>query len=652
MKKSRFAAVVVLLVGFGLLAGCVGDPDALSDQYDQAQKRALRAGQTAVALQDWMQATQAAGQYATAAAGQQAAERTQAAANTAVVATAQAQGTKTAVAQATSSAVADLVLRATLAAGSTMSALDAEQKALDLRAQQDAVEYQKRLYEEQLKREEVATRNQQWGETAKAAFSLTLSRIIPALGLLGLLYLLVLWGDREIRRRSRRAQVIERGAHGLLPAVIDPQTGEIHVLDRQFWDRSKAGQPPIDYQAGLNDGLTRVQGVAALAAGGRAPSVKSVANIMSNTLTPSPSPEGEGEEIFNAEWRELESWRGGPLPLGMGPKGLITASNSLAPHLMFLGTTGSGKTRCGIRPVVTAALSDGYQAVILDRSGVDYTVFDGHPNCAVVRMDDPASVLGYLAAVYGELQKRLRAMASERRNLWEQWQGAPRLLVVLDEISSLAQELSGKERETLWQRMRMISAEGRKAGITMIMALQDSTVRSIDAPTKRNSTRIVFRVVDGEASRIFLGTDGAERLPPGYFLTVVGDLVRGRGFAPSDAEIDAFLRSRPRAALPKPGWIDGEGTLTPSPSPTERGEDQRIVDLFEQGMSMNEIQMEVFGYTGGAAYQAVKAAISSTTTQRWGDGGGTGSSTGSSSTEDPHPNPLPKGEGDYNEEEL
>jgi len=616
---KRFGAIALIVVGFGVLAGCVSDGQpALVDQYDRAQQRALAAGQTAVVLQDWLRATQAAGQYATAVAQQAALEATQAAQHTAVVATAQAQGTETARAAATGTAVGDLVLRATLSAAATRSALDAQQAELDLQAQRDAVEYQRRLYEEQLKREQLNTRLEEWGETAKAVFGLLLKRVIPAVGLLGLLYLMILAGQKEIDRRAKRAQVVERSALGQLPAVIDPQTGVIYVPDRFFWGESTAPKPPAVEQRALNDGQTKAQALGAYAAGGRGGGVRPVTSVMGTSLTPNPSPTGRGEDedIFDAEWRELDQWKGGPLPLGMGPKGLITASNSLAPHLMFVGTTGSGKTWSGIRPVVTAALGDGYQVIILDRSGIDYTVFSGHPNCALVQMNDPADALHHLAAAYGELQRRLRIMAGNHVNLWEQWQGAPRLLIVLDEISNLAQELGGRGRELLWQRMRMLSAEGRKAGVTLVMALQDSTARSIDAPTKRNSTRVVFRVVDGEASRVFLGAAGAETLPPGYFLTALAnELVRGRGFAPSDEQIQAFLRMRPAAALPAPEWLELPAAALRQEYPQEDSMMQTaatIRELDTQGLSMNEIQMRVFGYTGGTAYATVKAVLGST----------------------------------------
>lgn len=45
--------------------------------------------------------------------------------------------------------------------------------------------------------------------------------------------------------------------------------------------------------------------------------------------------------------------------------------------------------------------------------------------------------------------------------------------------------------------------------------------------------------------------------------------------------------------------------------PETQGDDvtQRIKALYDDGASLNAIQREVFGYTGGRAYSAVKAAL-------------------------------------------
>lgn len=92
-------------------------------------------------------------------------------------------------------------------------------------------------------------------------------------------------------------------------------------------------------------------------------------------------------------------------------------------------------------------------------------------------------------------------------------------------------------------------------------------------------------------------------------------LVRGVAFAPSDEQIAAFLASRQAPALPRPNWLE---TATPpalqmpaSEQSDAVGDDQtaQIRALHAAGKSLNAIQDEVFGYRGGSAYAAVKAAL-------------------------------------------
>jgi DNA segregation ATPase FtsK/SpoIIIE-like protein len=157
----------------------------------------------------------------------------------------------------------------------------------------------------------------------------------------------------------------------------------------------------------------------------------------------------------------------------------------------------------------------------------------------------------------------------------------------------------------MWRYARMVAAEGRKAGIHLALALQDPTHKSLDLRIRRNCLPISFRVKDGDASRVILGSGGAERLPPRQFLTVMDRLIQGVAFAPSDEEIRAVLTARPVAPYPVPDWLEGE-TAAPQPTRVIDPNEQEIVDLLAAGRSLREIQQQVFGYAGGAAYEAVK----------------------------------------------
>jgi len=123
---------------------------------------------------------------------------------------------------------------------------------------------------------------------------------------------------------------------------------------------------------------------------------------------------------------------------------------------------------------------------------------------------------------------------------------------------------------------------------------------------------LTFRVNDGDASRVILNTPGAEALGKRQFLTVLGGLERGVAFAPTDEQIAAFLEHHPVPALAQPEWLPASGPASAVPEASTPDQATQIRALNAVGKSLNAIQTEVFGYRGGAAYAAVKAALSDT----------------------------------------
>jgi hypothetical protein len=383
------------------------------------------------------------------------------------------------------------------------------------------------------------------------------------------------------------------------------------------------------------------------------------ANSQSPTAIPAPTLNPALELPSDIPWSLLEErWQGTGLPLGMGANGLLIADPEAYPHLLMAGTSGSGKTRYGLRPLITSALSSGWQVAILDRSGLDFLPFDGHPNAHTVLLSEAEEVIHHLALLYETIQGRLALLLAARTSTWSRLQPAalprsnpstsnrpsagssiadasaadssaadspaagaaaaiaaavelsasnpgPRILTVIDEFANLADALPNSEREELWRYARMVAAEGRKAGVHLALALQDPTHKSLDLRIRRNCLPISFRVKDGDASRVILGSGGAERLPPRQFLTVMDRLIQGVAFAPSDEEIRAFLAARPVAPYPAPDWLEGE-TAAPQPTRVMDPNEQEIADMLIAGRSLREIQHQVFGYAGGAAYEAVK----------------------------------------------
>jgi hypothetical protein len=343
--------------------------------------------------------------------------------------------------------------------------------------------------------------------------------------------------------------------------------------------------------------------------------------IVAPDLLPPPS-EPDLALPTDAPWDVLrQQWRGGGLPLGLGVNGLLLADPEAHPHLLMAGTSGSGKTRFGLRPIIASALSSGWQVVVYDRSGLDFLAFQRHPNAHIVLLDNPAEAIAHLFLLYELIQQRFVVLRQAEVSTWGRLPHppAPRVLAVMDEFSNLADSLQPRDREELWRGARMVAAEGRKAGVHLALALQDPTHKSMDLRIRRNCLPLSFRVQDDSASRVVLGAGGAESLAPRHFLTVMEKLVEGVAFAPSDNEIRSFLESRPTTRHPDPEWLEGEvvavrssnravqsSNRADSPTP-ERDMTEQIRALLADNWSLRAIQQELFGYTGGAAYEAVKA---------------------------------------------
>ncbi|MCB8923977.1 MAG: hypothetical protein H6662_20545 [Ardenticatenaceae bacterium] len=312
----------------------------------------------------------------------------------------------------------------------------------------------------------------------------------------------------------------------------------------------------------------------------------------------------------DAPWSILhQQWQGNGLPLGMGANGLLVADPEAYPHLLMAGTSGSGKTRFGLRPLITSALASGWQVAIYDRSGLDFLPFQQHPNAHPVLLEDPSHAIDHLALLYEVIQERFIVLRQAGVSTWGRLPHppAPRILAVMDEFANLADALPTNERRELWRGARMIAAEGRKAGVHLALALQDPTHKSLDLRIRRNCLPLSFRVKDGDASRVILGAGGAEQLPPRQFLTVMDQLLRGVAFAPSDEEIRSFLAARPVAPHPAPSWLETDAIPATASHLQEDAIEEQIRALLGQGWSLRAVQRDLFGYTGGAAYEAVKA---------------------------------------------
>ena len=426
-------------------------------------------------------------------------------------------------------------------------------------------------------------------------------------------------GQRTILDPGRMVgPVVEMRPQGtLMPQLATPELQNMTTARSQAVELRQAFHPPYPILMQPNRNAGHIRQLSA-------PTQAPVRDISRPQLPIDPA-----LPPLDAPWSLFSAWQGNGLPLGVGASGLLTINPEDYPHWLMAGMTGSGKTRYGLRPLITSALADGWQVIIYDRSGLDFLPFQHHPNAHTVLLPEAEEAIDHLATLYKVIQQRLTYLRQQQKSTWGRLLAEtpnpqhhpPRLMAVVEEFANLADALDGKQREALWRGARMIAAEGRTAGVHLALALQDPTHKSIDLRIRRNTTSVAFRVKDPDASRVVLSTQGAEKLQDRQFLVVLDRLVQGVAFAPSDAEIRAFLASRPVLVQPAPTWlgsrptvIEGEPPEIPSPEANEGDEEEpltpekrdQISHLLEQGLSLRAIQREAFGYVGGKAYRSVK----------------------------------------------
>lgn len=163
--------------------------------------------------------------------------------------------------------------------------------------------------------------------------------------------------------------------------------------------------------------------------------------------------------------------------------------------------------------------------------------------------------------------------------------------------------------------LRTLALRARKYGLWLILGGQDWKATSLDTAIRNQlSTTVHFRAKSAAQSRVLLGQSGAEHLEAkGRCLAWLPgqDMVELQAPHISHHDIMAAVRDGgPRYDMPE----------LPD---DRRGDDRtrRILALAGEGLSKRQIQMEVFGYTGGHAFDEVSRVMSGTTTTPDNDGG-------------------------------
>ncbi len=195
-------------------------------------------------------------------------------------------------------------------------------------------------------------------------------------------------------------------------------------------------------------------------------------------------------------------------------------------HLLVAGSTGSGKSVCLNAMLISLICKyspEELRLILIDPKKVEFAIFDGLPhlmiNEIIADAQKAVTALNWVIKemerryqLFGEMAKNgyvVRKIDEYNKNLGEDEEKLPRIIVVVDELADLM--LAAKK--DIEDRILKIAQKARAAGIHLVLATQRPSVDVITGVIKGNlPTRMAFRVIQEVDSRTILGYSGAEKL--------------------------------------------------------------------------------------------------------------------------------------------
>jgi hypothetical protein len=245
----------------------------------------------------------------------------------------------------------------------------------------------------------------------------------------------------------------------------------------------------------------------------------------------------------------------------------------------------------------------------IDLEGVTLNVLAQSDRLLYPLADDEATAAAVLQGLTEEIERRkalyaqagagVASLGAYNRVVSDGDRLRPVILLV-DEATALLEDKAVEDA------LKTVTLRARKYGVWAILCGQDWKASTLSTAIRNQlSTRVQFKAMSPTQSRVLVGTgDAADiqakgraiaELPGRGRLMLQAPMVTAAMFASVAAHGDG-----PRRDLPDVAKVSGGVDLAQT---------ARIRDLRERGDSLNSIQLEVFGYTGGAAYNAVKAAL-------------------------------------------
>lgn len=259
--------------------------------------------------------------------------------------------------------------------------------------------------------------------------------------------------------------------------------------------------------------LTRILGVESMrivgAVSGHNALVVEVPATQRGTVTLSSLLESEAFQGFDGEI---------PIALGVSSAGEpIIRDLAAMPHLLVAGTTGSGKS-VFLNSLITTILStrrpDECVFYMVDPKRVDLSIFGGLPHLVDRIATHEGAAVQLIKTAVALMERRYEILAKRGcRNIKqhnEQYdEKMERIVMVIDEFASLMYQYKKIDIS-----IAQLAAEGRAAGIHLVVATQRPSVDVITGVIKANfDKRIAFRCATKVDSGVILDRQaGAEQL--------------------------------------------------------------------------------------------------------------------------------------------
>ena len=282
------------------------------------------------------------------------------------------------------------------------------------------------------------------------------------------------------------------------------------------------------------------------------------------------------------------------LLLGYGTGGAIYGGLPDLLSVAIVGRPGSGKTNL-LRVIAEQATM----------AGVAVYAWDMHDSMGVAHAEtytEPREIAASAGRIIAELEAR-------RRN----GRGRTPVLLMADELPLLSAAVPEAA-----PALKRIVLEGRKYGIFALLAMQGAAASLFDSGTLTRdalSTRFVFACSPAEARRSGLDTETA-RLAPG--LPVGRAILDGRAVrAPTVVALPLAPAQTAVARCVEPTRFEAAPVAPPEPQAAPiavESDQERILRLHANGLSLSAIAREVYGTAGGAAFYQVKKVVTDTTT--------------------------------------